>query len=91
MIGGGAVLLFIVLIVLFYIIKKHKKSKKEGSSYQEALIAETKPKTVLPAAEIILNETREQSLKKQIKDFSSTSPDIVAQLIRTWIKEGEDK
>ena len=40
--------------------------------------------------EIILNETKEQSMKKQIKDFSAGSPDIVAQLIRTWIKEDYD-
>jgi flagellar biosynthesis/type III secretory pathway M-ring protein FliF/YscJ len=39
---------------------------------------------------IVFNETREQGLKKQIKELSSSNPDIVAQLLRTWIKEGED-
>jgi len=40
--------------------------------------------------EIVLSETREQSLKKQIKEFASGNPDIVAQLIRTWLKEDEE-
>jgi flagellar biosynthesis/type III secretory pathway M-ring protein FliF/YscJ len=39
---------------------------------------------------IVLNETREQGLKRQIKDFSTTNPEIIAQLIRTWLKEEND-
>lgn len=52
----------------------------------EAMLQEKKPLV----DEIVLNETREQSLKKQIKDFASGNPEIVAQLIRTWLKEDED-
>lgn len=52
----------------------------------EAMVQEKKPLV----DEIVLNETREQSLKKQIKDFAAANPDIVAQLIRTWLKEDED-
>lgn len=40
---------------------------------------------------IVLNETREQVLKKQIKEFTSTNPEIVAQLLRAWMKEGETR
>jgi flagellar M-ring protein FliF len=32
-------------------------------------------------------ETREGLLKNEIREFSKTNPDIVAQLIRTWIRE----
>lgn len=34
-------------------------------------------------------ETREEALKREIKDFSKNNPEIVAQLIRTWIR-GEE-
>lgn len=34
-------------------------------------------------------ETREAMLKKEIRDFSKTNPEIVAQLIRTWMKNDE--
>ena len=37
--------------------------------------------------EIVLNETREQVLKRQVKEFSSANPEIVAQLLRSWMKE----
>ena len=34
-------------------------------------------------------ETREEALKREIQDFSRNNPEIVAQLIRTWIR-GEE-
>lgn len=34
-------------------------------------------------------ETREAMLKKEIRDFSKTNPEIVAQLIRTWLKSDD--
>lgn len=34
-------------------------------------------------------ETREEALKREIQDFSKNNPEIVAQLIRTWIR-GEE-
>ncbi|MCL2696923.1 MAG: flagellar M-ring protein FliF [Oscillospiraceae bacterium] len=33
-------------------------------------------------------ETRDALLKNEIREFAKTNPDIVAQLIRTWIREG---
>ena len=33
------------------------------------------------------SETRESVLKSEIREFARTNPDIVAQLIRTWMKE----
>jgi flagellar M-ring protein FliF len=34
-------------------------------------------------------ETRDALLKNEIREFAKTNPDIVAQLIRTWIREGD--
>ncbi|MCX7614254.1 MAG: flagellar basal-body MS-ring/collar protein FliF [Clostridiales bacterium] len=93
--GIGCILLFIIIFSIAKKLKRRKEKKKEqidmleeaGLDIQTAL--EEKPKVDLPG-EIVLNETREQGLKKQIKDFSSSNPDIVAQLLRTWIKEDED-
>jgi len=35
-------------------------------------------------------ESKEQVLKKEIKEFSSSNPEIVAQLLRTWLKGDDD-
>ena len=37
--------------------------------------------------EIVLSETREQVLKRQVKEFTAANPEIVAQLLRSWMKE----
>ena len=34
-------------------------------------------------------ETREAILKREIREFSKTNPEIVAQLIRTWMRNDE--
>lgn len=39
---------------------------------------------------IKVQETEEQKMMRQFKEFSSTNPEIAAQLIRTWLK-GEDE
>jgi len=99
MIIGIAVALIVIALCLFVFLKKKskKKSKDDKAAVGEFWNKKTEAVTtekqdVLPMPqEIVLNETREQNLKKQIKDFSSNSPDIVAQLIRTWLKEDEEK
>ena len=39
--------------------------------------------------EIVLTETRGQGIKRQVREFATANPEIVAQLIRTWMKEDE--
>ncbi len=41
--------------------------------------------------EIVLTETREQGIKRQVKEFATANPEIVAQLLRTWMKEDDAK
>ena len=37
--------------------------------------------------EIVLSETREQGLKRQVREFTAGNPEVVATLIRGWMKE----
>ncbi len=89
-IGGAAALLAVVLVVL-RLLKKRKQKRKPEPEPEESVFENTPldPKAQF-VDEIVLNETREQNLKRQIKDFSSGNPDIVAQLIRTWLKEDDE-
>ncbi len=102
-----AVVVIVMIFVLIMFLKKKgkKKGKKRGkkrgkddstdtgefwNQKTEDINANMQGALPMPQ-EIVLNETREQNLKRQIKDFSSGNPDIVAQLIRTWIKEEDEK
>lgn len=93
-VGGSILLLFIILLVVFLVRKV--RSRNSNIEAEEILLngmtdirSYKRQKSELMAEEIVLNETREQSLKRQIKDFSASSPDIVAQLLRTWLKEDD--
>jgi flagellar M-ring protein FliF len=97
LIAAGAGALIITLISLRIIMKKRKKNNKpvegEESDFVTLNVASLQGKNTYKQdipGEIVLNETREQGFKRQIRDFSSNNPDIVAQLLRTWIKEDED-
>jgi len=81
----GAAVLIVILVAVLLIRRKQKKAPEESVFANTPL--DSKNQLI---EEIVLSETREQNLKKQIKDFASSSPDVVAQLIRTWLKEDED-
>ncbi len=49
------------------------------------------PKKGPVPGEIVLSETREQGLKRQVKEFAAVNPEIVAQLLRSWMKEDNAK
>jgi flagellar M-ring protein FliF len=65
--------------------QRQQPGKRTG---QEA--AQQDEKQEVPG-EIVLTETREQGIKRQVKEFASANPEIVAQLLRTWMKEDEAK
>lgn len=82
----GAAVLAISLTVFILLMKKRKRrirAEEEERAMRE--LAQRTPEDY--PGEIVLNETRAQGLKRQIKEFSQNSPDIVAQMLRTWLKE----
>lgn len=88
-----ALLLILAVLMIIFSRKRKKAMEEAGIEDNKKLpkIAEdhNKQEDVAVGA-IVLNETREQALKKEIKDFSAANPDIVAQLLRTWIKDEND-
>lgn len=90
-ISAVALLLLIGLLVVLMVNKKIKKKKAE----ELALAAESAaavPSDEMPnLLEDLKNvpESKQQVLKKEIQDFTETNPEIVAQLLRTWLK-GDD-
>jgi len=89
--GGIGLSVLAILIFVISIILRKRRKKKEAE--KQAAIAEAAATDGFSWAdiqdEIKLQETPEQVIKKQLKDFTSTNPEIAAQLIRTWLK-GEE-
>lgn len=91
LIYGGAALALIAIITLIIILIKNKSKKKKLLKNQEAAIGleDSEYSWADIQDSIKVQKTQEQAIKKQLKDFTKTNPEIAAQLIRTWIK-GED-
>lgn len=88
-----AVLLLIGLIIVLLINRKMKKKKAQEAeqgileAQQLSIASEDMPNI----GEDLKNvpDSKEQVLKKEIQDFSNKNPEIVAQLLRTWLKGDE--
>jgi flagellar M-ring protein FliF len=93
----AVVLLLIVLMTLLLVLLGQKKKKREQEA-QEALLAEQSAAEVVPATgkkplesfksiEEQLEESQVNSVKKQIEDFTDKKPELVAQILKNWLKD----
>nr|WP_312577367.1 flagellar basal-body MS-ring/collar protein FliF [Sedimentibacter sp.] len=84
--GVIAILIFIISIILSK--RKKKKSEQIAITKDDDESDDVSWKDIQD--EIKLQDTKEQVIKKQLKEFTNGNPEIAAQLIRTWIK-GDDE
>ncbi len=90
--GGIALAVLAILVFIISLIfrkKKNNKANKSSNSSQESAVTNDFSWADIHN-EIKLKETTEQAIKKQLKDFSTTNPEISAQLLRTWLKGDDD-
>lgn len=88
--ASGALLIALIVTLLLLARRRKKKKQRRQQEEKEKEKAQREQAEQMPG-EIILNETREQALKRQIKEFASVNAETVAQLLRVWIKEDESK
>lgn len=92
LIYGGIALAVIAIISFIISIILSKRKKKKADENPKGTNSETAKNDFSWADihdEIKIQDTPEQVIKKQLKEFTSANPEISAQLIRTWLK-GED-
>ena len=82
--ASAAVALAIALVLV--LIKKRKPKPAVSLEYEEVKDIPSQFPLTDEVPAIVLNETREQAIKRQIKEFTDTHPQIVAQMIRTGLR-----
>lgn len=83
---GILALLTIIIIAMMMVSKKKKEAAAAEAEYEEeSTLLELMGDMEEDFEPIQLAETQEQKLKSQIKDLASSDPEIVAQLIKTWL------
>lgn len=81
-------LLSLVIIMSLKLKKRKKKAAEAQPKRREEPIDSLEEEIDFSDIHNI-KETKEQALKKEIQDFCSTNPEIVAQLVKTWLR-GDD-
>jgi len=84
---AGAALVSVVLIAgILIILGKRKKKQKIAATRAEESMADIAAKLQAEVDLSKISESREQQLTREIKEFSTKSPQITAMLIRTLLK-----
>ena len=89
---GGLVLFVLILVLVLLLIRRHRRKKaaalaaeleQSGEMLQEA--------APTPEGADIMEMQTEKSmeLRKDVRKFAEENPEIAAQMVRNWLKEGE--
>lgn len=90
---GAAVIVLILLLLLFLHRSRKRKTTMQIEAEQLAQQMEEKqdgvPKTAMPLElNQKLDEMPPNPVKQQIEEFTDNKPELVAQLLRNWLKDG---
>jgi flagellar M-ring protein FliF len=99
--AGGLLLLIIILVLVIVLIKKKKKKKQQAqmAAEQQALdellaatAAAADPTGATPQGADVMSLQTERSmeLRKSIRRFVDENPELAAQMIKVWLRGGED-
>ena len=95
--AAGLVVFLLLLIIILRIRSKKRKKKKLEQARQkeldEILAAAGLAREVAPVggADVMSLQTeRSMELRKDIRQFSDDNPEIAAQMLRGWLRGGED-
>ena len=97
--AAGGLLLFIILLVVILLIRRRRRKKQEAeeeanASEVDALLAAVGlggQATDGNGADVMEIQTEQSmQLRKDIRQFASENPEIAAQMVRSWLRGGDD-
>ena len=91
--AGGLLLFLILLIVILRLRKKRKNKAEKDRELDELLASAGLPQAAAPTegADVMTLQTeKSMELRKEVRQFVSDNPELAAQLIRGWMRGGDD-
>lgn len=89
-IGGG--ILFLVLLAVILIVHRIRAKKRRQQAEEEALAAGAMQAAVVPEAKPDIMEMQTEKsmeLRQDVRKFAEENPEIAAQMVKNWLREGE--
>ena len=97
--AGVGLLLFIILLTVILLLRRKKRKKQEAQQEQErremeAMMAAAglaENAELQTGADVMdLEMERSMELRKDIRQFVSDNPEIAAQMVKSWLRGGDD-
>ena len=92
--AAGGLLLFLILLIVILRIRKKRKNKAEKDRELDELLASAGfPQAAAPTAGadvMALQTEKSMELRKEVRQFASDNPELAAQLIRGWMRGGDE-
>ena len=89
---GGLVLFVLILVLVLLLIRRHRRKKAAALAAEMEQPAEMlQEAAATPEGADIMEMQTEKSmeLRKDVRKFAEENPEIAAQMVRNWLKEGE--
>ena len=85
--------LLLFLLILFTVLLLGRRRRRRRAAEAEALLEQGVPvvQQTGRAPEMDPNLARTLQLKKDVRQFVETNPEIAAQMVKGWLKEGDDR
>lgn len=91
MIGEAVAGLIVLLAIALIYRKKNKKNKEQQieTNQIDMLIGDVIQKQPIAYEPVLEDNEQDMNLEKEIKNYASTKPDQVVELVKTWLAEDE--
>lgn len=86
----GGVALFLLLLLLILLVRGRRKKRKLRQEAQN-VVAVVPPPAAKQADIMEMQTERSMELRQDIRKFTEENPEIAAQMVRNWLREGESK
>ena len=87
----GGVALFLLLLMVILLVRSRKKKKQKLQQEPQAVVVETSQPAAKQADIMEMQTERSMELRQDIRKFTEENPEIAAQMVRNWLREGESK
>lgn len=96
--AGAAALLVLLLVILLLVARSKSRKKKREQELQQNEIDEQRAqmereiaqyKKELSDAAMAATNPKDEAIINEVKDFAKQNPEVTANLLRSWLKEGE--
>ena len=89
--AAGGLVLFLLVLTLILVISHKRRKRREAAAAQEFLAPNVPLPEVQNGPDISeLRTEKSMQLRKDVRKFAENNPEIAAQMVKNWLKEGDE-